>query len=90
MLHDCIQSLYGLQTSGNVWHVKFADNLRSIGFKPSKADPDLWMKFNEDDKQYEMIAVFVDDILVCSKKPERIIEPLKEVLKYELKGVGEQ
>jgi len=36
-----------------------------------------------------MIAVFVDDILVFLKKPQDIIEPLKERFKYELKGVGE-
>ena len=33
--------------------------------------------------------VAVDDILVFSKKPENIIEPLKTKFKYELKGVGE-
>ena len=35
-----------------------------------------------------MVAVFVDDLLVFSKHPENIIEPLKKIFKYELKVVG--
>ena len=83
------KALYGLQTSGNAWHEKFADNLRSMNFAPSRADTDLWIKYDKVKKEYEMIAVFVDDILVFSKHPENIIEPLKKQFKYELKGVGE-
>ena len=83
------KALYGLQTSGNAWHEKFADNLRSLGFQTSKADTDLWVKYLEDENTYDFVAVFVDDILVFSKKPETVIEPLKEKFKYELKGVGE-
>jgi hypothetical protein len=75
--------------SGNAWHEKFADNLRSMGFKQSKADTDLWIKYDPSKNEYEMIAVFVDDILVFSKRPQDIIEPLKNRFKYELKGVGE-
>ena len=82
-------ALYGLQTSGNAWHEKFADNLRSMGFKPSKADNDLWIMYDEENKTYQMIAVFADDILVFSKNPKNVIEPLKTIFKYELKGVGE-
>lgn len=83
-----VKALYGLQTSGNAWHEKFADNLRSLGFKPSKADSDLWLRYNKERGEYDMIAIFVDDILVFSKHPEEIIEPLKNKFKYELKGVG--
>ena len=83
------KALYGFQTSGNAWHEKFADNLRSMKFKPSKADQDLWIRFDPVRGEYDMIAVFVDDILVFSKHPEDVIEPLKKEFKYELKGVGE-
>ena len=37
---------------------------------------------------YEYIGVIVDDILVFSKEPALIIEPLKDVYNFELKGVG--
>ena len=55
-----------------------------MGFRPSKADPNLWIRDAGD--HYELIATFVDDILVWSRKPMKIIEALKN--SYELKGVG--
>ena len=36
-------------------------------FKPSKADPVIWMKSSKDDNQYEYIAVYVDDLAICMK-----------------------
>ena len=34
------------------------------------------------------MAVIVDDLLVFSMQPETILEPLKYIFNYELKGVG--
>ena len=70
------KALYGLQTSGNVWHEKFSDNLRCLGFEISKAESDLWIKYIEESDTYDFVAIFVHYILVFSKKPENIIEPL--------------
>ncbi len=36
-------ALYGLRTSGQRWHERFADCLRQMKFEASKADPDIWM-----------------------------------------------
>ena len=82
-----VKALYGLKSSGAIWHQKFSDNLRKMGFRPCRADFDLWMRDRGD--YYEYIAVMVDDLLIFSKKPDEIIEPLKAIWKYELKGVGE-
>ena len=76
------KALYGLQGSGNAWHAKLADDLYAIGFRPSKADPDLWMRKQKD--HYEYIAVFVNDLLVFSKDPEEIMDQIK----YKKKNVG--
>ncbi len=82
-----IRALYGLKLSGAMWHQKLADSLHAMGFEPSKAHYDLWMRQRKD--HYEYVAVLVDDLLVFSKKPGEIIEPLKAVNGYELKGVGQ-
>ena len=81
------KALYGLRTSGIRWHERFADTLRDLGFKPSKADPDVW--YRKHDGWYEYIAVYVDDLAIASKDPKEIIRALKEDHKYKLKGVGE-
>ena len=38
------KALYGLRSSGFQWHEKFADCLWDMGFVPSKAEPDIWMR----------------------------------------------
>ena len=55
-----------------------------MDYKPSKADSDLWYKDKGD--HYEYIARYVDDILVWSKDPMKIMDELKTI--YTLKGVG--
>ena len=40
----CIKALYGLKTSMGRWHEALSKTLRLIGFCPSKADLDLWIR----------------------------------------------
>ena len=55
-----------------------------MGFKPCKADHDLWMRDKGD--HWEYIATYVDDLLVFSKRPMKILDKIRET--YDLKGVG--
>ena len=54
-------------------------------FFPSKAENDIWMKDCGD--HYEYIAVYMDDLLIASKKPQAIVDILKET--YKFKGTGQ-
>ena len=78
------KSLYGLKSSSLRFHEHLSEKLRSLGFKPSKADFDLWYKPVDD--HYEYIARYVDDVIVFSRDPMAIMEKLKE--SYILKRVG--
>jgi hypothetical protein len=64
------KGLYGLKTSGARRHEHLSDILRKMGFTPSKANSDLWMK--DCKTHYEYIAHYVDDILVLSKNPRNV------------------
>lgn len=57
-----------------------------MGFSPCKAEHDFWLRDTGD--HCECAAVMVHDLLVFSKDPTLIIEPIKEVHGCELKGVG--
>ena len=59
------KALYGLRSSGARWHARFSDCLRDIGFEPSEADPDVWMRPIEG--TYEYIAVYVDDLAIVAR-----------------------
>jgi hypothetical protein len=79
------KSLYGLKTSGARFHEHLSLKLAVLGFKPTKADPDLWMKKHEDG-HYEYIARYVDDVMAFSKDPMKIMKDLEQT--YVMKGVG--
>ena len=56
-----------------------------MGYTPSKADADFWIK-GFPDGHFEYIANYVDDVISFSKDPMGVIEELKK--DYMLKGVG--
>ena len=56
----------------------FADTLMSLGFRPSRADPDLWMKMNAENDGYDYIATHVDDLIVVGKKPQEYIALIEQ------------
>jgi hypothetical protein len=81
------KALYGLRTSGLRWHDRFSDVLRSLGFTPCVAEPDIWMR--RDGDLYEYIAVYVDDLAFAMQDPQAFINVLKEEHKFKLKGTGD-
>ena len=81
-----VKALYGLRTSGARFHEKLADTLRDMGFSPSLADPDLWLRDAGD--CYEYICVYVDDLMVIMKDPQAFFDTLTDKYNYILKGVG--
>ena len=78
------KGLYGLRTSAARFHDHLASTFRSMDFKPSLYDSDLWIRERGD--HYEMLATYVDDILCFSRDPMPIMNELRD--KYVLKGVG--
>jgi Reverse transcriptase (RNA-dependent DNA polymerase) len=81
-----LTSEYGEQMAGYNQHQGFANMLRAMGFIPSKAKADIWMR--ENNNLYEYIAVYVDDRLIAARNPKEIVQTLKEQHKFKLKGVG--
>ena len=55
-------------------------------FKPSLADPDVWMRDAGD--HWEYLAVYVDDLMAIMKDPDEFFAVLINKYKYKLKGVG--
>jgi hypothetical protein len=82
-----VKALYGLKSSGKCWHDRLFEVLSDMGFFPSKAEPDIWMRAAVD--HYEYIACYVDDLLIASKKPQAIIMALEAgPHQFLLKGTG--
>jgi Reverse transcriptase (RNA-dependent DNA polymerase) len=70
------KSLYGLRTSGKSWHDLLFDTLMDMGFSPSKADPDIWMR--DAGESYEYVCSYVDDLTAIMKEPKAFIDELEK------------
>ena len=73
------RALYGLKSARASFRQYLTGKIYDLGFKPSAADPDVWMRpatKADGTKYYEYVLVYVDDILTMSEKPEEIMQPL--------------
>ena len=68
------------------WHEELSQTLRSMGFEPTKADSDLWIK--DCGTHYEYICTWVDDVIVSSKHPSALLDEFIIRAQYILKGIG--
>jgi hypothetical protein len=57
-----------------------------MGWAPSYADPNVWIKDLGISHSYEYICTWVDDLLIFFKAPMEIIKTLEK--RYTLKGTG--
>ena len=77
------RALYGLPGSARAFSDFLADTLIRLGFKPSRADPDLWIK--QTPYGYDMIATHVDDIIIASKCPQNYVALIEQ--EYALRNI---
>ena len=83
-----VKALYGTRSGGARWHDRLFDILLELNFKPSKADPDTWMRLEPGGTCYEYIAVYVDDLAIAAKDPQAFCNELKKKYNLKLKSVG--
>ena len=81
-----VRALYGLKSSGAAFRSFLAETLFDLGFKPSVADPDVWMRPAIKEcgfKYWEYVLCYVDDVLSISHKPEAALQGIAS--KFKLK-----
>ena len=69
------KAIYGLCSSGARFHERFAETMRDMGFSPSHADPDVWMRDAGD--VYKYLVVYVDDLVAVMKDPKAFFDELQ-------------
>jgi hypothetical protein len=80
-------ALYGLKSSGAAFRSKLAGVLHELGYRPSLADPDVWLKSAikpDGFEYYEIVLCYVDDVMAISHEPSKTIDGIQKVFK--LKG----
>ena len=79
-----VRALYGLKFAGSAWRAALAEALVQLGFKSIRADPDVRIRAAvclDGGKYYEMIFVYVDDILALSHKATEVITKITSLYK---------
>ena len=86
-LATVIANLYGLgTTAAKQWHAHLADTLRSIGFRPSWHNMDIWIcRRKQRGKGYEYVGTHTHNLMVVSRDPEANMDKLQE--KYQINKI---
>ena len=81
------KALDGLKSSGVAFRAHLAETLHDIGFKPTKADPDVWIcpaVKPDGSEYYKYIMCYVNDILSVSLDAKAILQSQQG--QFKLKG----
>ena len=76
------RALYGLKSSGAVWRLMFADTIRRMGYRPTRVDPDVYVRKavrDNGEPYYELLLVYVDDCMDVSYDPSKTMKAIREV-----------
>ena len=78
------KALYGLKSAGAAFRALLAETLYDLGYVPTRADPDVWLRpavKSDGFEYYEMVLCYVDDILSLSADPLTTLSGLKSTFK---------
>ena len=87
-----VRALYGLKSSGASWRATMMALLYKMGFKDTLADPCVLRrksKRKNGEEYYELILVYVDDLLLVSDDPEPVLNEIDKKYKIKAGSLGE-
>ena len=79
-----VRALYGLKSSGAAFRAFLGETIHDMGFRPSLADPDVWMRAAvkpDGFKYWEYVLTYVDDLLAISHDPKSIMKSIQKNFK---------
>ena len=87
-----VRALYGLKSAGAAFRNHLADCMRTMGFSPCLADPDLWYKAETRPDGFEYYAymlLYVDDCLCVHHDGEAVLNELDNYFKMKDGSIGD-
>ena len=85
-LAGVVKALYGLPSSGRAWHLHLSGTLRSMGFKATTYDPDVYIRKNKEGTGYDYVGCHTDDITIVSNAAREIMNEIMD--HYNIKKAG--
>ena len=87
-----VRAIYGLKSSGAVFHAHLADCMRNNGYTPCRGENDLWMKPEiepDGDEYYSYILCYVDDVLVVHHDAMTNLMKIEKYFKLKPSSIGD-
>ena len=85
------KAIYGLKSSGTVFRSFLAETLDTMGYRPSYANPCLWLRpaVKTDGSEYsEYILCCVDDMLSISHNTRKSMKKIQEDFNIKDNNIG--
>ena len=79
-----VRTLYGLKSSGAAFRLLLAETLYDLGYLPTKAELDVWIRPAVKDNGFEyygFVLCYVDDILSISHDPRKTMDGINNTFK---------
>lgn len=86
------RALYGLKSASAAFRSHLSSTLMDLGFLPSYADPDVYMRpavKTTGEEYYEYILCYVDDILCMSMEAKAVMNRISEKFKFKKDKIEE-
>jgi hypothetical protein len=87
-----VRALYGLKSSGASWRNMLQQTImEELQFEPTIADPDVYRRYNrkpDGTAYWELLLVYVDDILIVSHEPRLHLQKLSSFYKFNVSSIG--
>lgn len=82
------KALYGLKQAPRAWHLRLKQELETMGFIQSKADPGLFISTAEDGTT--LVLTYVDDLLIAAPDTARAVGVKERLMSvFEARDLGE-
>ena len=73
-----VKEIYGLTTPARRWQLMMGDFIKSLGFKPTRADHNVWYNVEKCEKTITYISTYVDDFMIIGLGPSKYMDRFKE------------
>jgi hypothetical protein len=86
------KALYGLKSAGAAFRALLAETLYDMGYRPTRADPDVWLRpavKPDGFEYYELVLCYVDDVLSIAADPAATLWRLQSVFKLKDDKIAE-
>ena len=87
-----VRELYGLPVAGAAFRSYLGSKLRTLGYVPMKADPDLWMRpavKPDGTRYYEYLLAYVDDLCGMSMDTNHMFDAIGAMFTLKKESVKE-